>query len=57
MSLSQIELVWVRDRLEGRVYLSESEKRKQCVWIPQMSEVWIQDGTIQDAKIQDGHHH
>ena len=43
MSLSQIELVWVRVRVE-RVFLSESERRKQGVW-------------IQHGRIQDGWHH
>ena len=43
MSLSQIELVWVTVRVE-RVFLSESERRKQGVW-------------IQHGRIQDGWHH
>ena len=33
MSLSQIELVWVRVRMEWECLLSESERRKQGVWI------------------------
>ena len=38
------------------MFLSESERRKQGVLIPQCRS-WIQDGRIQDGKIQDGHHH
>ena len=44
MSLSQIELVWVRVGVEERVFLSESERRKQGVWI-QDGSVWIQHGS------------
>ena len=40
----------------GRVLLSESERRKQGVWI-QNAGSWIQVGRIQDGRIQDGHHH
>ena len=50
-SLSQIELVWVRVRVEWRVVLSESERRKEGVWI-QDGSVWILHG-----RIQDGCHH
>ena len=32
----------------GRVFLSESEKRQQGVWI-QDGSVWIQDGRFQDS--------
>ena len=46
MSLSQIELVWVRVTVEWRVFLSESERRWQDVWI-QDGSVWIQHGRIQ----------
>ena len=51
ISLSQIELVWVKSQSGGRVFLSESERRKQGVW--------IQDGSgwIQHGRIQDGCHH
>ena len=41
MSLSQIKLVWVKSHSGVRVFLSESERRKQGVW--------IQHGKIQDA--------
>ena len=51
ISLSQIELVWVKSQSGGRVFLSESERRKQGVWI-QDGSVWIQHG-----RIQDGCHH
>ena len=51
MSLSQIELVWVRVRVEWECFLSESERRKQGVWI-QDGSVWNQHG-----RIQDGCHH
>ena len=51
MSLSQIELVWVKSQSGGTVFWSESERRKQGVWI-QDGSVWIQYG-----RIQDGCHH
>ena len=51
MSLSQIELVSVKSQSGGRVFLSESERSKQGVWI-QDGSVWIQHG-----RIQDGCHH
>ena len=43
MSLTQIKLVSVRIWMEWRVFLSESERRKQGVWI-QDGSVWIQHG-------------
>ena len=48
MSLSQIELVWVRFRMEWECFLSESDRRYQGVWI-QDGSVWIQYGRIQDG--------
>ena len=44
ISLSQIELVWVKSQSGVRVFLSESERRKQGVW-------------IQHGRIQDDCHH
>ena len=44
ISLSQIKLVWVKSQSGVRVFLSESERRKQGVW-------------IQHGRIQDGCHH
>ena len=41
MSLSHIELVWVKSQSGVRVFMSKSERRKQGVW--------IQHGTIQDS--------
>ena len=90
MSLSQIELVWVRVRMEWelRVFLSESERsitrclnpRWQCLnptwqnsrWLPSsswvrmnefesdwisLSQSFVQNGWIQEGRIQDGCHH
>ena len=51
MTLSQIKLVWVKSQSGVRVFWSESERRKQGVWI-QDGNVWIQHG-----RIQDGCHH
>ena len=42
--VNQIELVWVKSQSGGRVFWSESERRKQGVW-------------IQHSRIQDGCHH
>ena len=52
--MNEFESVWIRlsqSQSGGRVFLSESERRKQGVWIPQCRS-WIQDGGIQD-----GHYH
>ena len=56
MSLSQIELVWVRVRVEGDCFwvnLREENKVSEF----QNVRSWIQVGRIQDSRIQDGHHH
>ena len=42
--VNQIELVWVKSQSGGRVFWSESERRKPGVW-------------IQHSRIQDGCHH
>ena len=39
----------------GRVFLSESERRKQGVWIP-LCTSWIHDGRILNGRIRDGCH-
>ena len=52
--MNEFESDWIslnQSQSEGRVFLSESERRKQGVWIPQCRS-WIQDG-----RIQDGHYH
>ena len=57
--MNEFESDWIslsQSQSEGRVFLSESERRKQGVWIPQCRS-WIQDGRIQDGRIQDGCHH
>ena len=51
LSLSQIELVWVRFRVEWEGFWVNLRRRKQGVWI-QDGSVWIQHG-----RIQDGCHH
>ena len=48
MSLSQIELVLNQSQSGVTVFLSDSERRKQGVWI-QDGSVWIQHGRIQDG--------
>ena len=57
--MNEFESDWIslsQTQSGRRVFLSESERRKQGVWIPQYRS-WIQVGRIQDGKIQDGHHH
>ena len=57
--MNEFESDWIslsQSQSGGRVFLSESERRKQGVWI-QHGRSWIQDGRIQDGGIQDGHHH
>ena len=52
--MNEFESDWIslsQSQSGGRVFLSESERRKQGVWIPQCRS-WIQDG-----RIQDGHYH
>ena len=52
--MNEFESDWIslnQSQCKGRVFLSESERRKQGVWIPQCRS-WIQDGGIQD-----GHYH
>ena len=52
--MNEFESDWIslsQSQSRVRVFLSESERRKQDVWIPQCRS-WIQDG-----RIQDGHHH
>ena len=52
--MNEFESDWIslnQSQSKGRVFLSESERRKQGVWIPQCRS-WIQDG-----RIQDGHYH
>ena len=52
--MNEFESDWIslsQSQSEGRVFLSESERRNQGVWIQHCS-VWIWDG-----RIQDGHHH
>ena len=51
MSLNQIELVWVRVRVEG-----------ECFWVNQREDNQVSESTdgsvwIQNGRIQDGHHH
>ena len=57
--MNEFESHWIslsQSQSGVRVFLSESERRKQAVQI-QHGGSWIQDGTIQDGTIQDGHHH
>ena len=57
--MNEFESDWIslsQSQSGGRVFLSESERRKQGVWIPQYRS-WIQDGRIQEGQIQDDHHH
>ena len=52
--MNEFESDWIslnQSQSKGRVFLSESERSKQGVWIPQCRS-WIQDGGIQD-----GHYH
>ena len=52
--MNEVESDWIslsQSQSRVRVFLSESERRKQGVWIPQCR-CWIQDG-----RIQDGCHH
>ena len=52
--MNEFESDWIslsQSQSGGRVFLSESERSKQGVWIPQCRS-WIQDGGIQD-----GHYH
>ena len=59
LRMNEVESDWIslsQSQSGGRVFLSESEGRKQGVWIPQYRS-WIQDGRIQEGQIQDGHHH
>ena len=68
ISLSQIKLVWVKSQSGVRVFLSESERRKQGVWIQQgriqddchhqVESEWMREVfLIQHGRIQDGCHH
>ena len=57
--MNEFESDWIslsQSQSGGRVFLSESERRKQGVWIPQCRS-WIQDDRIQYGRNQDGHHH
>ena len=59
LRMNEFESEWIslnQSQSGGRVFWSESERRKQGVWIPQCRS-WIQDGRIQDGRIQDGCHH
>ena len=52
--MNEFESDWIslsQSQSGGRVFLSESERRKQGVWIPQCR------SRIQDGGIQDGHYH
>ena len=57
--MNEFESDWIslsQSQSGRRVFLSESERRKQGVWIPQYRS-WIQDGRIQDGRIEDVHYH
>ena len=57
--MNEFESDWIslsQSQSGGIVFLSESERGKQGVWIPQCTS-WIQDGRNQDDRIQDGCHH
>ena len=51
MSLSQIELVWIRVRVKGECFWVNLREENKVFWIQHCS-VWIWDG-----RIQDGCHH